>query len=159
MEMANEIKEFAFAIGYFSELILLIIVSVILYLESKLDLVIFLLGGFASGVINRILKKWIKDPRPKDPTKFLDSEHFSKTHPAYGLPSGHSQNIFYTITFFGLITKTFIAWDALFLVIATLMVYERWVFHNHSVIQLATGAALGITFGYGVYWLRDYFVK
>jgi len=158
-KLSNKLTDFGFAVGYFSEIILLILVSYLLYYQSIADMGIFIAGFFASGIANGFLKNMIKDRRPKDPERYLAAEHFSKKPVVYGLPSGHSQNVFYCIIYLYLVSTNFVAWEALLLVIATLMFYERWVYHNHTIIQLITGAVVGVAFGYGVFSIRNYVMK
>lgn len=81
--------------------------------------------------------------------------YFSKIKQVYGMPSGHSQNIFFSITYLFLTTKEFIYWVQLLLVLAALMFYERMSFHNHTFLQLFVGAITGIVFAYLVILLRD----
>jgi membrane-associated phospholipid phosphatase len=159
IKLFDKISNFLFALGYFSEIILLIMISIILYYESPFDTIIYIIGFLSCGFLNGFLKKWIKDPRPKNSEKFLASEQFNKSNTVYGLPSGHSQNVFYAITYLYLVTQTFIPWDALFLSISALMVYERLKFHNHTILQLIAGAAVGIIFAYGVYNIRNYIIQ
>ena len=71
------------------------------------------------------------------------------------MPSGHSQNVFYSITYLYLIAKDGMYWLQLGLVLATLMVYERWTFHNHTLLQLFAGATMGIALGIVVYSIRN----
>jgi membrane-associated phospholipid phosphatase len=75
------------------------------------------------------------------------------------MPSGHSQNVFYSITYLFLTAKDGIYWLQLGLVIATLMVYERWTFHNHTLIQLFVGALFGIMLGWSVVTVRDAIIR
>jgi len=159
IKLFDKISSFLFALGYFSEIILLIMISIILYYESPFDTIIFIIGFLSCGFLNGLLKKMIKDPRPKKPDKFLASEQFNNSKTVYGLPSGHSQNVFYAITYLYLVTKTFIPWDALFLSISALMFYERLKFHNHTILQLIAGAAVGIIFAYGIFNIRNYIIQ
>ena len=71
------------------------------------------------------------------------------------MPSGHSQNVFYSITYLYLIAKDGIYWLQLGLILAALMVYERWTFHNHTLLQLFGGAITGIILGLIVFSIRN----
>ena len=98
----------------------------------------------------------IKQPRPDGYKKFLYSEHFSRIHTIYGMPSGHSQNVFYSITYLYLTVKESVYWLQIGFVLAALMVWERFTFHNHTLMQLLAGAVVGILLGFTVVTVRDY---
>jgi membrane-associated phospholipid phosphatase len=147
-------RDFIFGIGYFSEIIIALVVIYALN-KNLLDISIFIFFFFLSGYSNTLFKSFIKQPRPDEPKKFLYSEHFSRVNKVYGMPSGHSQNVFYSITYLYLIAKDGMYWLQLGLVLATLMVYERWTFHNHTLLQLFAGAITGIILGLVVYSIRN----
>jgi membrane-associated phospholipid phosphatase len=150
----NTLIQFVFAIGYFSEFIMLCIVGYTLY-PQYLEIAFFFVFLLVSGYINTLLKLWIKQPRPEGYKKFLYSEHHRKSV-VYGMPSGHSQNVFYALTYLYLTVKDWAHWIPTGLTIAALMVYERYTFHNHTLLQLLAGAVTGIALGYLVVAIRDY---
>jgi membrane-associated phospholipid phosphatase len=150
----NMMINLLFALGYFSEFIMLIIVIFVMY-PNLLDMIFYLFFLVINGLLNVTLKSIIKQPRPEEYTKFLYSEHRSRKHPAYGMPSGHSQNVFYSITYLYLTAKDWIEWLPVGLLMATLMVIERYIFHNHTLLQLFAGALLGIIFGFLVVYIRN----
>lgn len=151
---AIKARDFIFGLGYFSEIIIALVVIYALN-KNLLDISIFIFFFILSGYSNALFKSFIKQPRPNEPKKFLYSEHFSRANKVYGMPSGHSQNVFYSITYLYLIAKDGMYWLQLGLVLATLMVYERWTFHNHTLLQLFAGAMVGIVFGLIVYSIRN----
>ena len=151
---ARKARDFIFGVGYFSEIIIALTVIYALN-KNLLDISIFIFFFFLSGYSNTLFKSFIKQPRPDEPKKFLYSEHFSRVNKVYGMPSGHSQNVFYSITYLYLIAKDGMYWLQLGLVLATLMVYERWTFHNHTLLQLFAGATMGIALGIVVYSIRN----
>ena len=154
----KEIKkgtDFIFGIGYFSEIIMAIIVIIALH-TNRLNTIVYIIFFFLSGYTNTILKSFFRQSRPKKSIKFLYSEHFSRIHTVYGMPSGHSQNVFYSITYLYLTAKDGIYWLQLGLALAALMVYERWTFHNHTLLQLFVGELFGIMLGWMVVTVRDY---
>ena len=146
--------DFILGVGYFSEIIIALVVIYALQ-KNIVDISIFIFFFFLSGYVNTLLKSYIKQPRPNEPQKFLYSEHFSRVKQVYGMPSGHSQNVFYSITYLYLLAKDGIYWLELGLVLATLMVYERWTFHNHTLVQLFAGAITGIILGLIVFTIRN----
>jgi membrane-associated phospholipid phosphatase len=150
----RKITDFVFALGYFSEIIMIIIVIYLLH-SNLFYTFYYLFFVLLSGYLNTIFKSIIKEDRPDNYKKFLYSEHFSKIKQVYGMPSGHSQNVFFSITYLFLTTKEFIYWVQLLLVLAALMFYERLSFHNHTFLQLFVGGITGIVFAYLVVLLRD----
>jgi len=146
-------RDFIFGVGYFSEIIMALVVIYALK-NNIMDISIFIFFFFLSGYLNTLFKAFIREPRPNDPKKFLYSENFSRANKVYGMPSGHSQNVFYSITYLYLIAKNGIYWLELGLVLAALMAYERWTFHNHTISQLFAGMVVGVMLGFIVYFIR-----
>jgi len=156
---------FVYAIGFFSEIILLILVSFLVH-GDLVDWVFFLVFFSCNGILNYLLKPLFRDHRPRDPIKFLDSERFAKDKQNvnhYGMPSGHGQNVGYAIVYLYLTIRTWtevwVPWMSVCGVIAALTVYERWAFKNHTIAQLVVGLIVGGVFGYGVVALREYSKK
>jgi|LauGreStaDraftv2_3_1035109.scaffolds.fasta_scaffold00133_6 membrane-associated phospholipid phosphatase len=154
-EIYSEFSKFFYAVGFFSELIMIILVCALLF-NQHFDLIFYVIGININGLINRTLKPLLKGRRPNDPVKFLDSEKFVRNSNAYGMPSGHSQSVFFSIVYLYLCTKQYVPWVILGLCIGALMFYERWVFHNHTVAQLVVGAALGCGVAYITVYAKDY---
>lgn len=152
-EEVDTITDFLFSLGFFSELFVMIIVLALIYKNTN-NTLFYLIFIFLNGYINRFLKAIIKQDRPSNPIKFLNSEHFTKGH-AYGMPSGHSQNVFFSITYLYLTVKQWYPWTLVALVIGLLMLFERWYFHNHTIAQLLAGAAVGSTLAYMTVTLRN----
>jgi len=148
---------FLYAIGFFSEIILIIIVSVLIH-SYLTDFIVYLVAIVINGFLNRFLKKMIKGIRPNNPIKFLDSEEF-KNKKAYGMPSGHSQNVFFSIVYLILTIyeniSLYLPWIFICILIGILTLWERWIFHNHTISQLIVGAIIGSLFAYSVVYLRD----
>ncbi len=105
--------------------------------------------------INRILKSSFREPRPKNTIVFNDYifNSFDKYTGSqiYGMPSGHAQSIFYSISFLYLTTKSPILL-IISLFIAALTLYQRWKYRNHTVAQLVMGSIVGTLFGSIVYY-------
>jgi membrane-associated phospholipid phosphatase len=145
-------SQFLYAVGFFSEIILFIMVASLLYSHPPF-FVVYLAALMVSTVINQVIKKWTKDPRPKNPHKFLAAEHFLPVKIAYGMPSGHAQETFFSVFFYYLVVRP--AWNDPWLltgvVICILCLIERFVFRNHTVAQLAVGALLGSAIAWIMY--------
>jgi membrane-associated phospholipid phosphatase len=180
---SGKIQDFGYAIGFFSEFILLFFVTMMLIAKSEdpgTDVVVYVMGLIMSGGINTVLKRWIQQPRPHDPLKFLYSEQFDRRRTVYGMPSGHSQNVFYSIAYLfvslrdtpgnlscgkestlrsdsslgSIRSEQSWIWASC-AAIAVLTWIERWKFHNHTLSQLMIGALVGVGLAYVVIRLRD----
>jgi membrane-associated phospholipid phosphatase len=156
----SKIADFGYAIGFFSEFILLVLVVLWLVLKSidpGMDIVVYVMGLIVSGGINTLLKRWIGQPRPQNPRKFLYSEHFDRRQRTYGMPSGHSQNVVYSIAYlYGSVPDPG-PWVGLGCAVVAMATWiERWQFHNHTISQLAVGAVVGVALAYFVIRLRDF---
>ena len=186
---ASKLLDFGYAIGFFSEFILLVLVVLWLVLKSidpGMDIVVYVMGLIVSGGINTLLKRWIGQrprqaslamdtvtqdyrakpvrlglqPRPHDPRKFLYSEHFDRRQRTYGMPSGHSQNVVYSIAYlYGSVPDPG-PWVGIGCALVVALTWiERWQFHNHTISQLAVGAVVGVALAYFVIRLRDMVTK
>jgi membrane-associated phospholipid phosphatase len=71
------------------------------------------------------------------------------------MPSGHSQNVVFSILYLFWTTHKFVPWTAMCTVIGILMFIERWLFHNHTPFQLIMGGVVGAALAYVVVSLRD----
>jgi membrane-associated phospholipid phosphatase len=149
---------FLYALGFFSEIILIIIVSILIH-SNDLYFIVYLVAIVINGFFNRFLKRIIKETRPKNPIKFLDMEEF-KNKKMYGMPSGHSQNVFFSIVYLILTVyeniNVYLPWIYVCMLIGVLTIWERWIFHNHTLFQLLVGAVIGSIFAYMVVYIRDY---
>jgi len=158
--------EFIFAIGYFSEIIMILIVFYLLISSKYYEyLGIYVLGFYVNTILNTTLKHIIREPRPTNPIKFLANEHFSKH--SYGMPSGHSQSVFYSMAYIYLVLSRitqapfskFAYLFILFGMIGLIMIFERLHFHNHTMLQLAFGAGIGSGIAYLTFVVKDYFTS
>jgi membrane-associated phospholipid phosphatase len=152
----KDYKEIFYAVGYFSEIIMIIGVSCLLYHNTPF-FVIYLGSMMVSIVLNQVLKRSIKDPRPPNPKKFLASEHFLPGGRAWGMPSGHSQATSFSLAFYYLVKRPAFndPWLIAGFVVCLLCLYERWYFRNHTVPQLIVGVAIGIGLASLVWYLAS----
>jgi membrane-associated phospholipid phosphatase len=108
---------------------------------------------FMNEYLNQILKLIIREDRPNDYKKMTDINvnAYSGAH-VYGMPSGHSQSVFFSATYLWLVIESFpILMIQLF--ICSLTLYQRWKYKKHSVSQLVVGAFVGILFANVTYYL------
>jgi membrane-associated phospholipid phosphatase len=93
------------------------------------------------------VKEVIRDPRPDEPVKFLNTNRFNSGRPgeqkgrSYGMPSGHASGVAFTLTFVYLMTYKYLLPSIAFLGIT---VTERFMFKNHTLAQLVAGTILGV---------------
>lgn len=153
LELIRTFINLLYAVGFFSELIVLIIVIYLIYPQTT-DLVFFLVGIILNSISNRILKPLFRSLRPKNPVKFLHSEEFpkkidyTKNNNYYGMPSGHSQNVAYSLTYLYLTIPESPMIKLFSIIIGLLTIFERWWFRNHTILQLIVGVFIGGLFAY-----------
>ena len=142
--------DFFYAIGYFGEYIIFLITCALIF-NQRLFFVFYLLFFTLNRIINQYLKKIFKGSRPFHPKKYLESDKFTKK--ASGMPSGHAQISFFSIVYGYLVNRQFIPWSLLSLLIGFILIYERYVFRNHTVKQLVYGLLIGSILGYISYYI------
>jgi membrane-associated phospholipid phosphatase len=134
-------------IGFFGPHIMLMITVVILWKQSKYFYG-YLLFFIINTSINKLLKQLVREPRPKDGKNIMD---FEKTTydgvEEYGMPSGHAQSCFYSLTYLYLVKES-PTWLLLELFIASASFYQRWSYHRHTAKQLLIGSVVGIFIGW-----------
>jgi membrane-associated phospholipid phosphatase len=161
--LVNKYTDFLYGIGFFSEFIMPIMVIYLLY-SKWFSISIFFVGYIINALCNIVLKGLLHGRRPTNPTAFLANEKFNKTGPQqYGMPSGHSQNVFYCIAYLYSSIPKQIDWILLSFIIGILTILERYVFHNHTIGQLIVGAIVGfvigsVSFSIGKYIQKDYHI-
>jgi membrane-associated phospholipid phosphatase len=109
----------------------------------------FLFFFIVNGFMNKILKNIIQDPRPKMFNKINDGGRYTKTE-QYGMPSGHSQSIFFAIMYSWMVTKN-VTLCLFGLFMASFILYQRWEDKKHTVAQLAVGCIVGLFIGWSSY--------
>lgn len=161
--LIDKYTDFLYGIGFFSEIIMPIMVVFLLY-SKWFSISIFFIGYIINALFNIVLKRFIRDKRPLKPIPFLADEKFQKSGAQYyGMPSGHSQNVFYCIAYLFYSIPKQIDWVLLSFIIGLLTIWERYVFHNHTIRQLVVGSILGfligsISFSIGKYIQKDYHI-
>ena len=106
-----------------------------------------------SGLINYILKGVFKQPRPIDDKHIFNLEKMYRrvlTFENYGMPSAHTQAVFYTTTF------TYLALENNVLLVCSvfislLTIYQRVQSRQHFLSQTIVGAIIGSILGFVFY--------
>ena len=114
----------------------------------------YLVITIVNSSVNKIVKCIVKQPRPLDGESIMD-EGYNGCE-IYGMPSGHSQSVFSSLTFLYLVKES-PAWLFIGLFIAGLTVYQRFKYRRHTIEQLVVGAIVGILIAYiGYYATKKY---
>jgi membrane-associated phospholipid phosphatase len=140
-------------IGYFGPKILLLL-SLIVSMSHKMVILGIILGSSINYMINSTLKKIIKEPRPSQTYHYVSADLNEKTSKttklgtqSYGMPSGHSQNVwFYTSFMYFTFRNLYIT--LLFTGVAIITSIQRVVYLNHTSKQVVVGCVLGLLLGY-----------
>jgi membrane-associated phospholipid phosphatase len=149
------ISKFFDYLGYYGPNILLIFSILLLWAKNyRSYLSYYLIGYILNILLNYILKGFIQQPRPTGDQKLIEMAlHNGKRfgYDIYGMPSGHSQGVFYSTAFIHLVLKnpqiTF-----LFFLISLNTMIQRVNYQNHTILQVICGAITGIGFAYLVYY-------
>lgn len=117
----------------------------------------FVIGSVLNYYLILLLKILIKEPRPSNPVEYIEDDIY-KGAILYGMPSGHAQISFFSITYLYLTKRPFII-IALSFFIGCLTLYQRWKFRRHTVEQLAVGTFTGSAFSYFIYWVTTNYLQ
>jgi membrane-associated phospholipid phosphatase len=147
-------------IGGNGPIIMFFVTIKLLWLKPNL-LTYYCYGYFLNIILNIILKGIFKQPRPSiDPEIFklaIKSGNRFKFNNGFpydicGMPSGHSQSIFYSTIFIYLSLKN--TKVLIFYVLFSLLVlFHRMYFNHHTFLQILTGSVTGILFGSFIYYM------
>ena len=151
--------------GYYGPIILFL--STILLLRDKIKwLIIYVLGSALNSFINHIIKGIIKQPRPSNNVHHFDlfsledkySKHSEMGLQQYGMPSGHAQNVFFSLAFIHYALNN--SWiTGTYLIVAIITISQRVIYLNHTEEQVFAGAIIGLLLGYLCFIYGNYIVK
>lgn len=140
--------------------IILFVLSLLLLRNMATYLQFFVSGFILNNILNILLKLAIKEPRPSKDQKAIEIGVVNGARigfDKFGMPSGHAQNCGYCLTFITMtLNDPFIT--ILFSIISLISVIQRYMYNNHSVLQLFIGLILGSIFGYITYLLGHQFI-
>lgn len=142
-------------IGHYGPVILFTITFYCL-IERTPYLTVFIFGSILNSFLNSFLKSVLREPRPQGQIHFIDHNHLIGSN-LYGLPSGHAQSVFFSLTFLYLSNGP-IPFMYLMTCITFLTIYQRWKYKRHSIKQLALGAIIGILYGWVLVYLTKYYL-
>jgi len=145
----EELVKYLDHIGFYGPEILF--VATVILLQNKNSLVTIYGIGFAVSVIlNFILKGLLQHPRPNDESHIFNIEKLYRknvTFDKYGMPSGHTQGVFFTTVYTFLClssTQLTIPIIMFYTFVVFLTAYQRIKFKHHTFGQVFVGAIVGI---------------
>ena len=140
---------------------LLNITSILLLLNKQVYLFFYIFGCMINIIVNLALKNIIKDPRPDNDTILfeLGLKHGKRySMDKYGMPSGHVQNVGFSLMFNHLVIQN-IYISLFYLVVTLLTMMQRYNYKNHTIPQIIMGLIVGLSMGYLFYYLSQMFIK
>lgn len=144
-------------IGFFSgRIIFMIIICIFLYSNQFFWTYIYIILYIVNYYLIISLQKLCKDPRPINGKQFIEDEFHNSE--AYGMPSGHTQTICFSLVFFYMITRS-IPWLIIMLFIAICTIAQRLIYRKHTLLQIIIGGIIGSCLGYGTYYLINEYKK
>jgi membrane-associated phospholipid phosphatase len=143
-------------VGFWAPAILVIMVLIQTY-ETPQHFWYFLATILMNLGINKLLKHWVKEPRPCHTKQLYDFEDY-ENYDNYGMPSGHAQVASYTSAYYFFL-KNDVYWLIGSVGLTILTMIQRWKYKAHSVEQLVLGSLLGIVFAYIFYYGYKYYVQ
>lgn len=139
-------------IGLYAPIILFVL-TLFLLRNMPIYLQFYITGNILNNILNIILKLIIKEPRPNDDKKAIEIGVKNGARIGYdkfGMPSGHAQNCGYNLAFINLtLNEPFIT--TLYALISIVTLLQRYLFKNHTILQLIIGLLVGLGFGYLTY--------
>jgi membrane-associated phospholipid phosphatase len=120
----------------------------------------YVAGNILNNILNIILKLIIKEPRPNNEQKAIEIGVVNRSRigfDKFGMPSGHAQNCGYNLAFINLtLNDLFIS--TLYVLITIVSLLQRYLYKNHTILQLVVGLLVGIGFGYLTYLLGNKYI-
>jgi len=144
------ITKFLDVLGFYGPLVLLGIILFALRNQPKYMWVYFI-AFFLNNYFNRYLKSQFLEERPDNPIPFSKYEKYKNVE-TYGMPSGHSSAIWFSIVYLFLV-KSHSIWLPVCIFIGILTMYQRVKYRRHTVEQVCMGAITGGICGWLVYSL------
>lgn len=147
-------------IGLLAPIILFVFTLLFLRNNTKY-LLFFVFGTVLNNLLNVLLKFIIKEPRPtKDKTIIeicvANGERIS--FDKYGMPSGHAQNCGFVLAYTTPILQNTLI-TAIFILISFVSLFQRYLYSNHTILQLTVGLVVGIVVGYGSYFVASKYIR
>lgn len=140
--------------------ILLFILTLFLLRHMTNYLYFFVIGFIINNILNIVLKFSIKEARPTDEQKIIEIGIVNGARISFdkfGMPSGHAQNCGYLLSFIILVLDNpFIA--TLYISVSAISLFQRYLYRNHTILQLVIGLFIGIFIGYLTYFIGNAYI-
>ena len=141
-------------LGYLAPIMMLIIT--IFLLRNKMNYLSFFFYGYVFNVVVNSLLKWVlKEPRPTNDWKILQLGiiHTKRIgFDKYGMPSGHAQHCGFILAFVTLVLNSPLVTGS-FSILSLICLYQRYLYQNHTLLQVIVGFVVGLGIGYLFYEL------
>ena len=140
--------------------VLLFILSIFLLRNMPIFLRFFVSGFILNNILNIILKLFIKEPRPTNEKKAIEIGVVNNAHigfEKFGMPSGHAQSCGFCLSFITLTLQNHFI-TTLYALISTISLFQRYLYRNHTLLQLGIGLMVGIGFGYLTYLFGNKYI-
>ena len=137
---------------------IMILYSIGLLFSKPNMLFYFIVGICLSFIVNNILKGIIKQPRPEFNTKEVSialqtsAVRYILGYDIYGMPSGHAQHCGFILVFVTLVLNSPLV-TGTFSVLSLICLYQRYLYQNHTLLQVIVGFVVGLGVGYLFYEL------
>ena len=142
-------------VGFFGPMILFGL-GIYTLRARRIYLIAYLVFFLLNGIVNRIIKSWIREPRPSNPS-FINRYDVNSGAETYGMPSGHAQMTAYIIVFLYMTTQSIrLLIGTLFL--GTLTLHQRWAYNRHTSEQLGVGTAIGSVIATLAFWAANKYI-
>ena len=154
-----QIRLFIDYIGYYAPIILFAF-SLFLLRNMTRYLIFFVSGFILNNILNIMLKLFIKEPRPTDDQKTIEiaiNNGFRVGFDKFGMPSGHAQNCGYCLVFIIMTIHNPLI-ISIYIVITIISLSQRYLYNNHTILQLIIGLLIGSGFGYLTYSIGHKFI-
>ena len=140
--------------------IIQVILTLFLLRNMPIYLRVYVAGTILNNIINIILKLTLKEPRPNNEQKAIEIGVVNGARigfDKFGMPSGHAQNCGYNLASIILtLHNQFVT--TLFASITVISLLQRYLYKNHTVLQLIVGFFVGIGLGYVMYLIGTKYI-
>jgi membrane-associated phospholipid phosphatase len=134
------------------------IISIFLLRNLKIYLSFYIFGFIINNILNIILKLLIREPRPDNEVKFIELIGHRLGYDKYGMPSGHSQNCFFSLIYITLVLNQ-PSITLFYTIISFICIAQRYKYKNHTLIQLFIGSIVGTLVAYLIYFFSGKFIS
>lgn len=97
-------------------------------------------------ILNGVFKTTFKEARPSGGIPLYHGENEYYIRDKYGMPSGHTQSVFFALTYLYLVKHSIYSL-IIELCVAMITCYQRWKYRRHTISQIIVGSLIGILFG------------